>query len=63
MSEERLLKMMKGEDILIHLKCGKTLCGAYLGNYDRMQRGFEFENHRTNTIEKIRLDEIESLVQ
>ena len=62
MSEEHLFSLMKGEDILIHLKNGDTVCGAYMGNYDRLSREFEFNNHRSNSIERIKLDEIDSLV-
>ncbi|MEP2951903.1 MAG: hypothetical protein ABJO91_17935 [Ekhidna sp.] len=64
MNENRLrqLKLMVGQIILIHLSSGTSICGAYRGNYDDQNLEFDFENHRSNEIEKVRLTEIGSLI-
>lgn len=56
------LKLMVGQVILLHLNTSKTICGAYKGNFDLHNKDFDFENHKTNQLEKISLDSITKLV-
>lgn len=56
------LKLMRGQVILIHLLSGIAICGAYLGNYNSSSLEFDFENHGTGDLEKVRLFDIGSLI-
>ena len=56
------LKLLRGDVVLIYLKSGDIVCGAYLGNYDDTKKEFEFENHRSRRIEKIKLHQVKSLI-
>lgn len=56
------LKLMKGQIVLIHLLSGIAICGAYLGNYNISKLEFDFENHGSGKVERIRLLEIGSLL-
>ena len=60
MSESEFLKVkpLIGQVVLIHLKTGGVLCGAYKGNFEVSQGLFDIENHKTNRIEKVQLESI-----
>ncbi|MEO9483942.1 MAG: hypothetical protein ABJG47_10870 [Ekhidna sp.] len=53
---------MKGQLILIHLLSGVAICGSYRDNYDADKLEFDFENHRSGEVEKVKLAEIDELV-
>ncbi len=56
------LRLMIGQVILLHLDSGNTICGSYRGNYDVNSKQFDFENHKTNQLEKVSLDSINEFV-
>lgn len=57
------LGLVIGQSIMIHTVSGSTWDGSYLGNFDNSNLEFDFENHNNGKSERIRLEDIHSVLK